>query len=141
MSINNIMGIAGSAMNAQMVRMNTSASNMANSGTVAGSQEEAYKAKRPVFEALLSEEQTNLRSPIVGGVKITELLNDQTPNSSVHDPGNPNANEDGMVFLSNVNEVVEMVDMLAAARSYQNNVEVINTAKQLMMKTLDLTKV
>jgi flagellar basal-body rod protein FlgC len=141
MSINNIMGIAGSAMNAQMVRMNTSASNMANSGTVAGTQEDAYKAKRPVFEALLSEEQTNLRAPVVGGVKISELLKDNTPNSSVFDPGNPSANEDGMVFLSNVNEVVEMVDMLAAARSYQNNVEVISTAKQLMMKTLDLTKV
>jgi flagellar basal-body rod protein FlgC len=56
------------------------------------------------------------------------------------DPGNPNADENGMVYLSNVNEVTEMVDMLAAARSYQNNVEVINTARQLMMKTLDITK-
>jgi flagellar basal-body rod protein FlgC len=141
MSINNIFGIAGSAMNAQMVRMNSTASNMANASTVAGSQEAAYKAKRPVFEALLSEQQTNLRAPTVGGVKISEMSEDSKPNSSVHDPGHPNANEDGMVFLSNVNEVVEMVDMLAAARSYQNNVEVINTAKQLMMKTLDLTKV
>jgi flagellar basal-body rod protein FlgC len=114
---------------------------MANASTVAGSQEEAYKAKRPVFEALLSEQQTNLSAQTVGGVKISEIINDNTPNSSVFDPGNPNADENGMVFLSNVNEVVEMVDMLAAARSYQNNVEVINTAKQLMMKTLDLTKV
>ena len=128
-------------MNAQMVRMNSSASNMANASTVAGSQEEAYKAKRPVFEALLSEQQTTLSAPTLGGVKISEIINDNTPNSSVFDPGNPNADENGMVFLSNVNEVVEMVDMLAAARSYQNNVEVINTAKQLMMKTLDLTKV
>ncbi|MDG1783471.1 MAG: flagellar basal body rod protein FlgC [Porticoccaceae bacterium] len=141
MSINNIFGIAGSAMNAQMVRMNSTASNMANSSTAAGSQEEAYKAKRPVFEALLTEQQTNMRAPVVGGVKISEMVSDSTPNSSIYDPGNPNANEEGMVFLSNVNEVVEMVDMLAAARSYQNNVEVINTAKQLMMKTLDLTKV
>ena len=141
MSISNIIGIAGSAMNAQMVGMNSSASNMANASTVAGSQEEAYKAKRPVFEALLSEQQTTLSAPTLGGVKISEIINDNTPNSSVFDPGNPNADENGMVFLSNVNEVVEMVDMLAAARSYQNNVEVINTAKQLMMKTLDLTKV
>ena len=141
MSISNIIGIAGSAMNAQMVRMNSSASNMANASTVAGSQEEAYKAKRPVFEALLSEQQTTLSAPTLGGVKISEIINDNTPNSSVFDPGNPNADENGMVFLSNVNEVVEMVDMLAAARSYQNNVEDINTAKQLMMKTLDLTKV
>ena len=80
-------------------------------------------------------------SPTVGGVKITEITTDNTPNSSIHDPGHPDADENGMVFLSNVNEVVEMVDMLAAARSYQNNVEVMNTAKQLMMKTLDLTKV
>jgi flagellar basal-body rod protein FlgC len=69
------------------------------------------------------------------------MIQDSTPNKAVHDPGHPNADEDGKVFLSNVNEVVEMVDMLAAARSYENNVEVINTAKQLMMKTLDLTKV
>ena len=141
MSINNIFGIAGSAMNAQMVRMNSTASNMANASTVAGSQDDAYKAKRPVFEALLSEQQTTLRAATVGGVKISEMIQDSRPNKAVHDPGHPNADEDGMVFLSNVNEVVEMVDMLAAARGYENNVEVINTAKQLMMKTLDLTKV
>jgi flagellar basal-body rod protein FlgC len=65
---------------------------------------------------------------------------DDTPHDTMFDPGNPNADENGMVYLSNVNEVTEMVDMLAAARSYQNNVEVINTARQLMMKTLDITK-
>ena len=81
MSINNVFGIAGSAMNAQMVRMNASASNMANSSTTAGSQETAYKAKRPVFEAILTEQQTTLGSPTVGGVKITEITTDNTPNS------------------------------------------------------------
>jgi len=140
MSMNNIFGIAGTAMNAQILRMNTSASNMANSGAVAGSEEDAYKAKRPVFEALLAEQQTNSKFPTLGGVKVTEIAVDNTPNSSMYDPGHPSADENGMVFLSNVNEVVEMVDMLAAARSYQNNVEVVNTAKQLMMKTLDITK-
>lgn len=140
MSINNIYGIAGSAMNAQLVRMNSSASNMANSGTVSGSAEQAYKAKRPVFEALLAAQQTDSRTPTVGGVKISEMAVDKTPNQTMFDPGNPNADEDGMVYLSNVNEVTEMIDMLAAARSYQNNVEVINTARQLMMKTLDITK-
>jgi flagellar basal-body rod protein FlgC len=113
---------------------------MANSSTVAGSPEEAYKAKRPVFEALLAEQQTNERSPTVGGVKISEVALDETPHDTMFDPGNPNADENGMVYLSNVNEVTEMVDMLAAARSYQNNVEVINTARQLMMKTLGITK-
>ena len=103
--------------------------------------EAAYKAKRPIFEAILSKEQTNLGAPTVGGVKITDVITDSTPNNSIHDPGHPDADENGMVYLSAINEVVEMVDMLAAARSYQNNVEVMNTAKQLMMKTLDLTKV
>ena len=140
MSMSNIFGIAGSAMNAQLTRMNASASNMANSSTVAGSESEAYKAKRPVFEALLSEYQTNSKFPAVGGVKIAEMAQDDSPNNSLYDPGHPNADENGMVFMSNVNEVVEMVDMLAAARSYQNNVEVVNTAKQLMMKTLEITK-
>ena len=140
MSMSNIFGIAGSAMNAQLTRMNASASNMANSSTVAGSEAEAYKAKRPVVEALLSEYQTNSKFPAVGGVKIAEMAQDDSPNNSLYDPGHPNADENGMVFMSNVNEVVEMVDMLAAARSYQNNVEVVNTAKQLMMKTLEITK-
>ena len=76
----------------------------------------------------------------MGGVKISEMTNDNTPNSSVFDPGNPNADENGMVFLSNVNEVVEMVDMLAAARSYQNNVEVISTIRALMMRTINMGK-
>jgi len=140
MSMSNIFGIAGSAMNAQITRMNATASNMANAGTIAGSEAEAYKAKRPVFEALLAAQQTNSKFPVVGGVKVVEMAVDNAPNVSTYDPGHPNADENGMVFMSNVNEVVEMVDMLAAARSYQNNVEVVNTAKQLMMKTLEITK-
>ena len=91
MSINNVVGIAGSAMNAQMVRMNSSASNMANASTTAGTQEAAYKAKRPVFEAILSEQQTPLGSPTVGGVKITDITEEATPNSSIHDPRHPDA--------------------------------------------------
>ncbi len=65
---------------------------------------------------------------------------DETPNQKIHDPGNPMADKDGFVFTSNVNEVVEMVEMMAASRSYQNNVEVVNTARELMMRTLDITK-
>ncbi|MDE0747676.1 MAG: flagellar basal body rod protein FlgC [Porticoccaceae bacterium] len=140
MSINNIFGIAGSALNAQMVRMNTSASNMANAGSTASSEADAYKAKRPVFEALLSEQQANVNQNRVGGVKVVSITDDMTAHGQIHDPGNPNADENGIVYLSNVNEVGEMVEMMAAARSYQNNVEVINTARQLMMRTLDLTK-
>ena len=141
MSIDNIFGIAGSALNAQMVRMNSSASNLANAGTVAGSEDEAFKAKRPVFKALLSEQQTNQGSQYVGGVKVAAVIEDDSPGSQIYDPSNPQADENGLIYLSNVNEVSEMVDMMASARSYQNNVEVINTARELMMRTLDLTKV
>ena len=141
MSINNIFGIAGSALNAQMVRMNSTASNLANASTVSSSAEEAFKAKRPVFQALLSEQQTNQGSQYVGGVKVAEVIEDQTAGGKIYDPSNPKADENGLIYLSNVNEVSEMVDMMASARSYQNNVEVINTARELMMRTLDLTKV
>ena len=141
MSINNIFGIAGSALNAQMVRMNSTASNLANASTVSSSAEEAFRAKRPVFQALLSEQQTNQGSQYVGGVKVAEIIEDQTAPGQIYDPSNPKADENGLIYLSNVNEVSEMVDMMASARSYQNNVEVINTARELMMRTLDLTKV
>ena len=140
MSMDNIFGIAGSALNAQMVRMNISASNMANAGSTASSEADAYKAKRPVFEALLSEQQANMGQNNLGGVKVVGLADDQTAHGQIHDPGNPNADANGIGYLSNVNETGEMVELMAAARSYQNNVEVINTARQLMMRTLDITK-
>ena len=140
MSINNVFGIAGSAMNAQMVRMNLVPLIWQIRVRLLGLKRPHTK-QSDQFSSNPSEQQTTLGSPTVGGVKITEITTDSTPNSSIHDPGHPDADENGMVYLSNVNEVVEMVDMLAAARSYQNNVEVMNTAKQLMMKTLDLTKV
>lgn len=140
MSLNNIFGIAGTALNAQMVRMNSTASNMANAGTIASSVDDAYKAKRPVFETLLNEEMTTQGAQFVGGVRVSSIVDDTTPNIKMHDPGNPKADKDGFVYMSNVNEVTEMVEMMGAARSYQNNVEVVNTARELMMRTLDITK-
>jgi len=73
-------------------------------------------------------------------VKVTSITDDPSPVKKMHDPGNPSADKDGYVYLSNVNEMTEMVEMMAANRSYQNNVEVINTARQLMMRTLDIIK-
>jgi len=140
MSIDNIFGIAASAMNAQMVRMNSTASNMANAGTIGGTAEDAFKAKRPVFEALLQQQQLDQGNQYLGGVKVAGMVDDQAPNKKMHDPGNPLADKDGFVYSSNVNEVTEMVEMMGAARSYQNNVEVVNTARELMMRTLDITK-
>ena len=139
-SLDSVFGIAGTALNAQMVRMNTTASNLANATTVAGSEKDAFRAKRPVFKALLEEEMTHAGAPYLGGVKVDMVADAPTPIRSLHAPGNPMADVNGYVYLSNVNEMQEMVEMMSASRSYQNNVEVVNTAKQLMMRTLDITK-
>lgn len=138
MALDNIFGIGASALNAQTVRMNTVASNLANAGTVAGSDAEAFRGKRPIFKALMDEQLNGQNNK--GGVKVTEITDDPSPIKKMHDPSNPSADKDGYVYLSNVNEMTEMVEMMAANRSYQNNVEVINTARQLMMRTLDIIK-
>jgi len=140
MSIDNIFGIGGTALHAQITRLNTTASNLANAGTTAATEKEAYRGKRTIFKALMDEEMTHAGAPYVGGVKVDKIVDDQTPVRKVFSPGNPLADKDGFVFSSNVSEVTEMVEMMAAARSYQNNVEVVNTARELMMRTLDIIK-
>ena len=141
MPIDNIFGIAGSALNAQMARMNSVASNMANASTVAGSEKEAFRGKRLVFKAVLDDQSQLPRDQTYqGGVRIDSLLDDPSPVRRISDPGNPLADKDGFVYLSNVNEMTEMVEMMAASRSYQNNVEVINTTRQLMMRTIEITR-
>ncbi|MEY4675916.1 MAG: Flagellar basal-body rod protein FlgC [Pseudomonadota bacterium] len=139
-TLDSVFGIAGTALNSQMVRMNTTASNLANATTVAKSEGEAFRAKRTVFKALVKEEMTNAGFQYQGGVKVDQVVDDPTPIRSLFDPGNPAADENGYVYLSNVNEMQEMVEMMAASRSYQNNVEVVNTARQLMMRTIEITK-
>ena len=139
MAIDSLFGIASSALNAQLTRMNTTASNLANAGTTANSEAGAYKAKRVNFEAIVQQAQAS-GANFEGGVRIGDIVEDRTPVPSMFDPGHPNADANGYVYGTNVNEVAEMVDMMAAARSYQNNVEVVNTAKQLMLRTLEITK-
>ena len=143
MPIDNIFGIAGSALNAQMARMNAVASNLANASTVAGSEKEAYRGKRTIFKAVLEEQNQNQMprdQTYQGGVRIEALIDDPSPVRRISDPGNPLADKDGFVYLSNVNEMTEMVEMMAASRSYQNNVEVVNTTRQLLMRTIDITR-
>jgi flagellar basal-body rod protein FlgC len=132
--------VAGSALNAQSVRMNLTASNLANAGTVSGSEQDAFRGKRAIFKAILEQQGPGQVVDYQGGVSVTQIKDDPTPVRRVMDPGNPVADKDGYVYTSNVNEMGEMVDMMAASRSYQNNVEVINTARQLMMRTLEITK-
>jgi len=140
MALDNIFGIAGSALNAQTVRMNTTASNLANAGTVASSDKEAFRGKRVNFKTIMETLPNGNDLANKGGVKVSAISDDPKSISRVSDPGNPAADKDGYVYLSNVSEMSEMVEMMAAARSYQNNVEVVNTARQLMMRTLDIIK-
>lgn len=140
MALDNIFGIAGSALNAQTVRMNTTASNLANAGTVAGSDKDAFRGKRVSFKTIMETLPNGNDLANKGGVKVSAISDDPKSISRMSDPGNPAADKDGYVYLSNVNEMSEMVEMMAAARSYQNNVEVVNTARQLMMRTLDIIK-
>ena len=140
MSLDHIFGIAGSALNAQTTRMNATASNLANAGSVAGTEKDAFRGKRAVFKTIMEGQLGAQASTNKGGVRIETLVDDPAPIARMSDPGNPAADKDGYVYLSNINEMTEMVEMMAAARSYQNNVEVINTARQLTMRTLDIIK-
>jgi len=140
MKLDNVFGIASTALNAQTIRMNTTASNLANANTVTSSEQEAFRGKHPVFKALMDEEATHAGAQFVGGVKVDRIVNDSTAIRKTWDPGNPLADKEGFVYHSNVNEMSEMVDMMDASRAYQNNVEVVNTARQLMSRTLDIIK-
>ncbi|MCC4596710.1 flagellar basal body rod protein FlgC [Xanthomonas campestris pv. phormiicola] len=128
MGFKQITEIAGSAMSAQTVRMNTIASNLANAGT-AGTAEHAYHARKPVFAAILDG--------VGARVQVLDVLPSQDPLEQRYEPGNPLADSNGMVFYSNVNPVEEMADMLSATRSYATNVEVmtrINGMQQQILK-------
>ena len=136
MSMLNIFNVAGSAVSAQSQRLNVVASNLANADTVAGPDGQAYKARQVTFQTELMGQTAN--DPTAAGVRVSTISEDQTPGRKVHDPKHPSADADGYVTYSNVNPVEEMVNMISASRSYQNNVEVMNTAKTLLLKTLQL---
>ena len=140
MSLDRIFGVAGGAMDAQIIRMNLAVSNIANAEVTESSSEEAYRAKRPVFESILAKEVDQRRGETVGGVRVKQIIEDQTTPPANYDPGHPNANEEGYVYLSNVNPMNELIEMTAAARSFESNIEAMNTAKQLMMRTVELLK-
>lgn len=138
MSFENIMSISSAAMDAQTARINLAASNVANADTVDSSPEKAFKAKRAVFKTVL-EDQVYLGSNLVkGGVQISGVKEDNTANPQRYEPNHPLANDEGFVFASNVNVMTEMVDMKAATRSFESAVEASNTAKRLMMRTIEM---
>ena len=136
MSMFNILNVAGSAVSAQSQRLNVVASNLANADTVAGPDGQAYKARQVVFQTQLMGAMA--QGAPAAGVTVSNVTEDQTPGRKVHDPAHPQADAEGYVTYSNVNAVEEMVNMLSASRSYQNNIEVMNTAKTLLLKTLQM---
>ena len=136
MSMLNIFNVSGSAASAQSQRLNVVASNLANADTVAGPNGQAYKARQVTFQTRLMG--ANANDPTSAGVRVSTISEDPSEGRKVHDPKHPSADAEGNVTYSNVNAVEEMVNMISASRSYQNNIEVMNTAKSLLLKTLQL---
>jgi flagellar basal-body rod protein FlgC len=160
MSMFRIFDVSGSAVSAQAQRLNVVASNLANADTVAGPDGQAYKSRNVVFQTTLMGARTGAFGGMAGvgggfgggfggglpgsgdpasaGVTVSTIIEDNTPGRRVHDPKHPQADAEGMVTYSNVNPIEEMVNMISASRSYQNNIEVMTTAKTLLQRTLQL---
>lgn len=149
MSLFSIFDVAGSAMTAQNKRLNVVASNLANADSAVSSNGQAYKAKQVVFSAQSVGAQATAGAAPEGmngthgtystaGVRVSAVIEDQSPMRKVFEPGHPMADKEGFVTMPNVNVVEEMVNMISASRSYQNNVDMMNTAKTLLLKTLTI---
>jgi flagellar basal-body rod protein FlgC len=142
MTLFRIFDIAGSAMSAQSVRLNTTASNLANAGSTAGRAEDVYRARQPVFQTVMAGEQGAAGDPLAAeaaaGVRVVDVVESDAPPARTYQPGHPEADAEGYVYTSNVNVVDEMVNMISASRTYQNSIEVLNTSKELLLRTLTL---
>ncbi len=132
MSMFSIFNVSGSAVSAQAQRLNVVASNLANVDAVAGPDGQAYKARQVTFQTEM------MGADSAAGVRVSAIHESDVPGRRVHNPAHPSADAEGYVTHSNVNAVEEMVNMISASRSYQNNVEVMNTAKTLLLKTLQM---
>jgi len=132
MSVFSVFHIAGSAQSAQAMRLNAVASNLANADSLTGADGKPYRAKQVVFEA------TPINGEAGQGVRVKQIVEDASPGRMVYNPRSPAADDKGYVTMPNVSVVDEMVNMISASRSYQTNAEVMNTAKQLLLKTLTL---
>lgn len=133
MSLFKVFTVSGSALSAQSQRLNVVASNLANADSVAGPDGQPYKARQVVFQTQLVDAEQG-----TAGVRVAQVIEDEAAPRRIHDPDHPLADADGYVTMSNVNVVEEMVNMISASRSYQTNVDVMNTAKSLLLKTLQL---
>lgn len=145
MSLNNIFDIAGTGMSAQSLRLNTTASNLANAETASSSTDTAYRARKPVF-ASIQQAIMGGQNGVLGldgkgpsaGVEVRGIVESDAPLQPRYEPNHPMADEEGFVYYPNVNVVEEMADMMSASRSFQTNAEVANTAKSMMQRVLTL---
>jgi len=137
MSFKNISEIAGSAMAAQTVRLNTIASNLANADSVAGTEADTYRARKPVFAAVLNNSYDN-DANAGGKVQVLDVVESSEPLRKVYEPGHPMADANGMVYYPNVNQVAEMTDMMSASRAFETNVEVLSRIRTMQQNLLKL---
>ncbi len=135
MALSDVFNVAGSAMNAQSVRLNVTASNLANAGNVHGDPNQVYRARQPVFESFGSAMDAQSGTM---GVRLRGIVENNAPLQVQHRPNHPDADASGNVYASNVNTVEEMVNMLSASRSYQNSIELMSTTKDILIQTLSL---
>lgn len=138
MSLFKVMDIAGSALSAQSLRLNTTASNMANADSVSSSIATTYRARHPVFATMMDDLMSFEGESAGAGVEVRGVIESQAPVRSIYRPEHPMADENGYIHMPNVNMVEEMANMMSASRSYQMNVEIANASKQLVLSTLQL---
>jgi flagellar basal-body rod protein FlgC len=139
MSLFKVFNVAGSALNAQTIRLNTTASNLANAESVSGDSSKVYRARHPVFQAMMdSADGAFDAQDSAGGVRVLGVVESKAPALMRYQPDNPLANKDGYVFSSNVNSIEEMTNMISANRSFATNIEAINTARDLLLKTISM---
>ena len=146
MSLSSVFNIAGTGMSAQSTRLNTISSNIANAETVSSSIDQTYRARHPVFATVFQQTQGGNDAGSLfaeqdqagAGVQVMGIVEDQSSLMPRYEPNHPAANEQGYVYYPNVNVVEEMADMISASRAFQTNVEMMNTAKQMMQRVLTL---
>ncbi len=139
MSLFNVFNTAGSALNAETIRLNTTASNLANAESVNGDVTKIYLARHPVFQTMMDTSAASFDEQDAGvGVRVLGVVESTAPPLLRYQPENPAANKDGYVYASNVNSIEEMTNMISANRSFATNIEAINTARDLLLKTISM---
>jgi flagellar basal-body rod protein FlgC len=138
MSLFNVFNISGSAMNAETIRLNATASNLANAESVNGDASKVYRARHPVFAAMMDSESGLEDQDASAGVRVLGVVESATPPLKTYQPDHPLADKDGFVYTSNVNSIEEMTNMISANRSFSTNVLAINTARDLLLKVISM---